>query len=131
MWLRARLLMVFAAVSVIVGAAVVVDWAAMSRHDIALPIGGRWYVTGRVDRWEFNFDTGGWEFFHQPSEGAFFPDGFNARLSLDRHYAPSSGHPAKWAQRTLGSIRIRDVVLASCLYPALWLVVTVRARWHR
>jgi hypothetical protein len=114
-----RLLLFAAAVSFFVAASAASTWIFMSRHDTFLPLGDRWVIAGRADRDEFNFDQGGWSpFAPHANGGGFFPDGFNATLTLQRD-APSDGwSPSHWPERTVGGVRVRNVVVLSAICSA-------------
>ena len=132
MCLARRILLVSALLSLIVAITAAADWVAMSRRDTFVPVGNRWGVAGRPDRWEFNMDEGGWSLFRPPGgDGGFFPDGFNATFALERRFSPTAGYPPEWAERTLASAKVRNVISASLVFPTLWLIAAISARRHR
>ena len=100
MCVNSRILSLLSVLSVFVAAATIATWAAASRQDIFIPVGGQWYLSAWPDRWELGLDPGGWTFFTPPGGygGGFFPDGLNAKLALERRSTPG---PCIWPERTL------------------------------
>jgi hypothetical protein len=132
MCLNWRLQLLIAAVSVLAAAASVVVWFEMSRQDVYLPLGNRWYIAGRPDRWEFNMDNGGWSMVAPVGgDGGFFPSGFNATFTLERHFAASAGMPPEWGDATVGSIKVHNFILGCFVNATAWGLASLLARRRR
>lgn len=133
MHIRNRKFLLATLISAVAALLVLVAWLATSWTTFYVPVSRELAIQFAGEGWDFGPSipgrfSGGWSWSAgQFGQGGFFPDGWNAWISLVRRMPGQNTWLGNaWWGQTLCAVHARDLVFAFLVLPCIWVMLRFR-----